>query len=103
MAKKPDKNSLEIKLLSKAYLYNKRLIIESNEHICKRNYDSLKASLKIVKHIEYCASSLEEKNRFIIKNEVIDGKTGKWYKEYFSAPTYYRIRKQAYEEFLRCL
>ena len=46
---------------------------------------------------------LDEKERFIIQKEVIEGETGTWYLDYFSMPSYYRHRKKAYAEFLRCL
>ena len=35
--------------------------------------------------------------------EVIEQENGHWYLEYFSTPSYYRHRRKAYKEFLRCL
>ena len=46
---------------------------------------------------------MEEKEKIIIENEVLRGKKGKWYKEMMSAPSYYRYRNSAYDNFLRCL
>ena len=103
MKKEKDKSSFEIGLLSKAYINSKRLLLEAEQHVISIGESSFKASSFIVKHIEYCLNSLDIKSRIIIQNEVIEGKTGKWYLEYFSASTYYRLRKKAYEDFLRCL
>ncbi len=97
------KERLEISLISKSYINNKRIIRESEENIIKRNYEDLRVCHRIVDHIESVTSTLDEKERLIIENEVINGQSGKWYTEYFSAPTYYRQRRKAYKSFLRCL
>ena len=98
-----NKEKFEIELLSRNYLNSKRIIKETEEDIIHTSYERLKAYRRIVSHIENVTESLGEKERLIIQKEVIEGRSGKWYLEYFSAPSYYRHRRKAYSEFLRCL
>ena len=98
-----NKQKFEIELLSRNYLNSKRIIKETEEDIIHTSYEKLKAYRRIVSHIENVAEGLGEKERLIIQKEVIEGRSGKWYLEYFSAPSYYRHRRKAYSEFLRCL
>ncbi|MBO4919202.1 MAG: hypothetical protein J5365_03500 [Erysipelotrichaceae bacterium] len=98
-----NKDKFEIELLSRNYINSKRIIKETEEDIIHCSYERLKAYRRIVSHIENVAECLGEKERLIIQKEVIEGKSGKWYLEYFSAPSYYRHRRKAYSEFLRCL
>ena len=53
--------------------------------------EELLMSRKIVEHIE------------TVVHEVILGKTGQWYRDHLSQPSYYRHRKEAYRTFLRNL
>lgn len=94
---------IKIELLSKSYINSKRLLHEAEEGIITRDYNRIDSYRRIVRHIEYCTNCLDEKSRFIIQNEVIEGKSGKWYAEFYSAASYYRLRQKAYEEFFRCL
>ena len=98
-----NKDKFEIELLSRNYLNSKRIIKETEEDIIHTSYERLKAYRRIVSHIENVAEGLGEKERLIIQKEVLEGRSGKWYLEYFSAPSYYRHRRKAYSEFLRCL
>ena len=98
-----NRQKFEIELLSRNYLNSKRIIRETEEDIIHTSYEKLKAYRRIVSHIENVAEGLGEKERLIIQKEVIEGRSGKWYLEYFSAPSYYRHRRKAYSEFLRCL
>ncbi|MBR2534139.1 MAG: hypothetical protein IKE50_05105 [Erysipelotrichaceae bacterium] len=98
-----NKEKFKIELLSRNYLNSKRIIKETEEDIIHTSYERLKAYRRIVSHIENVAEGLGEKERLIIQKEVIEGRSGKWYLEYFSAPSYYRHRRKAYSEFLRCL
>ena len=98
-----NKYKFEIELLSRNYINSKRIIKETEEDIIHTSYERLKAYRRIVSHIENVAETLGEKERLIIQKEVIEGRSGKWYLEYFSAPSYYRHRRKAYSEFLRCL
>ena len=97
------KTRFEIALLSENYLKSKRIISEYEENIIDLNSNRLAIHHRIVYHIEYVVESLYDKEKIIIENEVLRGKRGKWYKGIMSSPSYYRYRKSAYQNFLRCL
>ena len=97
------RNMFEIALLSENYLKSKRIICEYEDCIINLSSDRLEMHRKIVHHIEYAAESLNDKERLIIENEVLRGRKGKWFKGFMSAPSYYRHRQSAYENFLHCL
>ncbi|MBR3227657.1 MAG: hypothetical protein IKF68_03835 [Erysipelotrichaceae bacterium] len=93
-----DKNLIDI--ITRSYMISKSILRENELGICRKTEDRLKQYRFHVHHIEYVVSCLDEEDRFIILNEVIEGKKGDWYREYMSAPTYYRHRKLAYSNFL---
>lgn len=75
------------------------VVKEYEEGLKDRTFDSIKANLEIVRHYEYCLIFLDYKEKIIIQNEVIEGKSGKWYLSYFSESAYYRIRTKAYNKY----
>ena len=93
----------EIALLSTNYLNSKRIINEYEDNIIDLSADRLEIHHRIVHHIEYVVSMMYDKEKIIIENEVLRGMRGKWYKGIMSSPSYYRYRKKAYQNFLRCL
>ena len=97
------KNKFEIQLLSQNYLESKRKLKDYDEKLVHYSLDKVRSYRRIVTHIEDIVMILPEKQRIIIENEVLLGKTGAWYLEYFSAPSYYRHRDSAYKNFLNSL
>lgn len=93
----------EIELISKNYMQSKRVILENEENILHMSSRQLEPHRRIVYHIEYVVRSLDERDRFIIEKEVMEGRRGKWYLDYFTEPSYYRNRIRAYKNFLNCL
>lgn len=98
-----EKDKLEISLITRSYFVHKRKIREDEESIISRPIEEIKASKRIIGHIDAVIEDLNEKDKFIIENEVKNGKEGKWYMVFLSSSTYYRQRKKAYRTFLRCL
>ena len=70
------KEQFEIQLLSQKYLESKRRLREFDEKLVYCNSDRIKAYRRIVTHIEDIVMLLPEKQRIIIENEVLLGKTG---------------------------
>ena len=97
------KQRRDIELLSRNYRDFKLLLDEVQGNVASHDYRKIEAGIKIIAHIENVIDSLEEDDRFIIEKEVIEGKRGNWYLDYFSASSYYRHRNRAYMNFLRCL
>ncbi len=97
------REKFEIALLSANYLNSKRIIREYEEDIIDLSADRLEIHHRIVHHIEYVVSILDDKEKLIIENEVLRGKKGKWYTGMMTSPSYYRYQRKAYKNFLRCL
>ena len=97
------KDKAIIDIISKTYLMSKSILKEEELGISKRNNKALEDYRKVVRKIDNVVNYLDEKDRFIILNEVILGKRGEWYQGLISTPTYYRYRKSAYKNFIHCL
>ena len=96
-------DKLLIDQISKSYLMSKNIIREDSLGISKRNRKTVDSYKVIVDKIEDIVNVLDENDKYIIYNEVILGKKGEWYRGFLSTPTYYRHRKAAYSNFMRCL
>ena len=94
-------DSFLIDIINQSYHYHKRLLKEAESGVKDYDYMRVRASHKIVSHIDNVTNDLTGKYKLIIDSEVIGNKKGsKWYTEYFSTPSYYRARKVAYRMFL---
>ena len=90
----------DIMALRNSYRYCQRILREDEAKLVKRDISVIKRCSYIVMHIEDVIESLSERDRFILTNEFILNKTGKWYIEYYSDSAYYRNRMIAYRTFL---
>jgi len=93
----------KIDLITSAYAFAKSILIERESGNCKYSYRTINAYEKIVNTIEGSLKYLDNDDRFIIQNEVIDGKKNEWYLGFLSSSTYYRHAKSAYIQFLNIL
>ncbi len=86
-------------------LYEEVRLFARTYHSYKRNYDLFARSEDklYIDYIEKTVNILRGLSKIIIENEIIKNKDKKWFYDYMSAPTYYRIRKKAYVEFLNIL
>lgn len=92
---------LTIDALNKSYHYHKHVLFEDENGITHYECNRLWYSRRSVSRIESTVSMLPERERLIIEAEIINSKIGtKWYREFFSTPSYYRNRKLAYKMFL---
>lgn len=99
-----NKESREIiDIVRKAYSHSCRIIEQHYlNNICVSE-EELQQAEKCKERIQSELKYLDETNYLVIKNEIIDGKTGSWYLELMSTPTYYRYRKIAYATFIKNL
>lgn len=97
------KNKRIIDLLAQGYAFAKMITDKSDNGDAKYNKNTVEAYRKITKQIEFCTNQLDEESKFIIENEVIQGKKHNWYDGYLSTPTYYRHAKKAYAQFLNII
>lgn len=54
----------------------------------------------LIHRMNYSINNLNVQSRYIIRREIVDGKTGNWYQREMSVTGYYRLRKKAYRDFL---
>lgn len=95
------KDAYQIDLINDSYHYHKMVLKEAETGVKDYDYMRVRASHKVVSHIDNVANGFNGKIKLIIDSEVIGNKKGtKWYTEYFSTPSYYRARKVAYRLFL---
>ena len=93
----------DIEILSKNYRDFKLLLEEAQQNIASHDRRKIESGIMIVTHIENVIENLDEDDRFIIEKEIMEGRKGNWYLEYFSASSYYRHRNRAYMNFLSYL
>jgi hypothetical protein len=98
-----DKKKFEIELLSREYMKSKRVLTEAQKGTFEYDKRTLERSICIVGHIDMTYECLNEADKLIIRNELMEGRRGDWFKSYLSPSAYYRHRKRAYENFLHCL
>lgn len=95
------RNSALVDLINSSYHFHKRMLYESRNGIKDYDYMRIRTANRIVSHIETVVNDFQGKDKLIIDSEIIGNKKGsKWYTEFFSTPSYYRARKQAYRVFL---
>ncbi|MDO4197762.1 MAG: hypothetical protein Q4D13_02075 [Erysipelotrichaceae bacterium] len=90
----------DVQMLLTSYKYASRVLLEDDTHIINRPRKEVSRSVYIARHIENVIESLNDRDRFILRNEFVLGKSGKWYIGYYSDSTYYRNRIKAYRAFL---
>lgn len=92
---------LTIDVLNKSYHYHKNVLLEDEYGITHYEHGRLRCSRRSVSRIESTVSIMPEREKLFIEAEILENKMGtKWYREYYSTPSYYRIRKIAYKMFL---
>lgn len=67
------------------------------------NYANRPHIVDFYRYIQYVIDQLDEDSRMIIFNDFMARKNRNWYLEFYSASTYYRLRKIAIDKFVDCL
>jgi len=93
----------KVELITSGYAFAKKILAEYENGNSKYSERTIKAYSKIVSTIDNSLKHLEDNERFIIQNEVIEGKKSEWYLGFLSSSTYYRHAKSAYIKFLNIL
>lgn len=90
----------EFQLIRLSYRHAKRVLKEHELYFENIGPYAYKVAEYIVSHVENVVEYLDEKEKFLLTNEIILGKKDNWFKGYYSDSTYYRIRTKAYRTFL---
>lgn len=89
-----------VKCLKKAQ--NKKRCYDSGFFVQERpeTYNNLEATLFLM---EITLSSLSDDSRRIIEQDYIVKREKEWWLDFYSKTTYYRLKRKAIDEFIRCL
>ena len=74
----------DIMVLRESYRYALRVLKEDEANLVKRKKPQIIRCSYVVRHIENVIEYLPERDRFILTNEFILEKSGKWYRDYYS-------------------
>lgn len=100
---RPKESKTVIDIVKKTYNRSCRIVEQYYFNNIYVSENELKMAQMCKERIQSELQYLDEMNYLVIKNEIIDGKTGNWYSDIMSAPTYYRYRKKAYATFIKNL
>ena len=88
-------------LLIDSYQRIKKILSANEKGYCSIDKSVCEAMQMSIKKFDDFIEGLEEKERFIVENEVLLGKSGNWWTSYYSESAYRANRKSAYEKFLK--
>ncbi|SJZ83947.1 MG284/MPN403 family protein [Anaerorhabdus furcosa] len=97
-----DKKSF-IMILAKAYMRSKRRIQMYKFLSVEENKSYYSSELSTVYLVNSTILLCSPTSQFILKNEFFSYPNPNWYIEYYSRSSYYRLKKQAIDEFIDCL
>ena len=63
----------------------------------------LAEAFEYIETIDAILASLPDDEALILRNDYFSSRQAKWYMNYFTKSTYYRIRSRAIDEFVRCV
>lgn len=96
-----DKSKMTI--FVESYRDYKKMLNDYESGLSYYSEDKIAAIRRMIARMESPLDYMDERDRFIIYNELILGKKGKWYLAYYS-PSAYRVRrKEAYRIYLHLL
>ena len=104
-----NKMSYEAKLKLTAYMgevYQKsKKRMDVYDYVCSDNRNNLlyEGDRNWIYVVDRCLKDCSASTRFIIRNEFLEKKNAEWYEKYFSRSVYYRLKKEAVEEFSHSL
>ena len=93
-----------VKYLGSIYQNSKKRmdILSYSGRVCE-NEPSYQNDLEYVRTINRILSDCSRDTRYIIMREYLMNSESDWYLDVYSRGTYYRLKKRAVNEFIRCL
>lgn len=69
-----------------------------------RSHEAYHDDLELIHLIDSTLQACEKNTRCIIRHDFLSANNEKdWYQEFYSRSSYYRLRRMAIDEFIRCL
>jgi hypothetical protein len=73
------------------------------EHLVRQNWDEYQRDSSFVNEIDQIVMELPGPKRLIIVSDYLRHRVPGWHKGFYADSTYYRLKKEAVEEFAHCL
>lgn len=97
-------NEAIVKHLAMIYKKLKEKYCDVDNLILSESYDhELAESFEFIETIDDVLASMDEEEALILRFDYFENRTPKWYMNYFTRSTYYRIKTRAIDEFVRCV
>lgn len=81
----------------------KRMDIYEYENTVMENKKTYDSDAQLMYFVDRALKDCSANTKCIIRHEFLEKNKSEWYRNFFSKSAYYRNRKVAVEEFLRCL
>lgn len=97
-------NEAIVKHLAKIYKKLKQQCYDVNNLMMSEAYnEELAEAFEFVETIDAVLASMNEEEALILRFDYFENRIPKWYMNYFTRSTYYRIKTRAIDEFVRCV
>lgn len=97
-------NEAIIKHLAMIYKKLKQQCYDVDNLMMSESYNKeLAEAFEFVETIDAVLASLNEDEALILRSDYFENRIPKWYMNYFTRSTYYRIKTRAIDEFVRCV
>lgn len=97
-------NEAIIKHLAMVYKKLKHQCYDVDNLMVSESYNQeLAEAFEFVETIDAVLDSMDEDAALILRNDYFSTRQAKWYMNYFTRSTYYRIKTRAIDEFVRCV
>lgn len=97
-------NEAIVKHLAMIYKKLKQKCYDVDNLMMSESYNKeLAEAFEYVETIDAVLASLGEDEALILRYDYFENRTPKWYMNYFTRSTYYRIKTRAIDEFVRCV
>ena len=105
MIKNLNENEKEtvVRYIGELYRDNKKRSEILNHNTVNEDKSSYTPDSDLIRIVDITLDDCSIDTQLIIRNEYLKAKNRRWYQEYYSPSTYYRLRKEAVKEFLKGL
>ena len=97
-------NEAIIKHLAGIYKKLKQQCYDADHLMISESYNKeLAEAYEFVETIDAVLDAMDADEALILRCDYFENRTPKWYMNYFTRSTYYRIKTRAIDEFVRCV
>lgn len=99
-----NENEVIVKHLSRIYKKLKQEYFDVDHlMVCEGEYQEAIEAFEFIETIDAILDAMDYDEALILRNDYFNHREAKWFMNYYSKSTYYRIRSRAIDEFVRCV